>query len=201
MSREQLGAVAGDESQPVPEKRLGWFGRLRSQPGFRTASVAFVLTVVLGIGSTVAYAYWGQRNTVTQLVTTERQALPAITGKPTCRQFASVGIVYIDYTKVDPVLLPSGAQILVTVSVRGREAKKSFVIENTGSFALRDLPGLDDFIGPSIDSKTIYVDVTTAYVEPLPQRLPEALSASMKIIDPAPSAGAVEARFRASYFC
>ena len=47
----------------------GRFGRLRALPGFRTATVAFILTVVLGIGGTAAYAYWQVSTTATISVT------------------------------------------------------------------------------------------------------------------------------------
>ncbi|MBP3043978.1 hypothetical protein KKR91_05070 [Arthrobacter jiangjiafuii] len=82
MSKKQLGAAPMAESKPAAGKPNGWFGRLRAQPGFRTASVAFVLTVVLGIGSTAAYAYWSQSQTV-NIVGTTGYKLPVPTA-PVC---------------------------------------------------------------------------------------------------------------------
>ena len=52
--------------------------RLRQRPGFRTAAVAFFLTVVLGIGSSAAYAYWSQSVNANITVTTVSD-LPANT--------------------------------------------------------------------------------------------------------------------------
>ena len=51
------------------EAPSGRFSRLRAVPGFRTAAVAFFLTVVLGIGGTAAYAYWQVSTTATISVT------------------------------------------------------------------------------------------------------------------------------------
>lgn len=56
--------------------------RLRAQPGFRTAAVAFLLTVVLGAGSTVAYAYWSQ-STPVAISGTTRSEVPAGTSPVT----------------------------------------------------------------------------------------------------------------------
>lgn len=65
MNKKQLGAAAGNETKSQSGERPGLFGRLRNQPGFRAAAIAFVLTVALGIGSTVAYAYWSKQTGVT----------------------------------------------------------------------------------------------------------------------------------------
>ena len=51
--------------------RPAWLARLRRQPGFRTAAIAFVLTVVLGVGGTAAYAFWGARSTASFTVTAD----------------------------------------------------------------------------------------------------------------------------------
>lgn len=85
MSEKQLEAAApGGENNPESGKKPGWFGRLRTQPGFRTASIAFVLTVVLGIGGTAAYAYWSQSATV-NITATTRSNLPANTAVVTAQ--------------------------------------------------------------------------------------------------------------------
>ena len=55
------------------------FSRLRALPGFRTAGVAFVLTVALGIGGTIAYAYWSQSMTVSITGTTRSELPPNTT--------------------------------------------------------------------------------------------------------------------------
>lgn len=67
-----------EPSQPAPGTQRRIFGRLRAQPGYRTAILAFVLTVILGVGSTVAYAYWNQSTTITVTGST-RSDLPANT--------------------------------------------------------------------------------------------------------------------------
>jgi hypothetical protein len=66
------------ESRAKPGQRLGALGWVRAQPGFRTAVIAFVLTVVLGIGGTAAYAYWSQSAAIAITATT-RSDLPANT--------------------------------------------------------------------------------------------------------------------------
>lgn len=67
-----------EESGAETRQCLGALGWLRAQSGFRTAVIAFALTVVLGIGGTAAYAYWSQSATVVFTATT-RSDLPANT--------------------------------------------------------------------------------------------------------------------------
>ncbi|MBP3037140.1 hypothetical protein J2M53_12890 [Arthrobacter sp. zg-ZUI100] len=163
MSEKQLGAAPGEESDPaVAGKSGGWFGRLRAQPGFRTASIAFVLTVVLGIGSTAAYAYWSQSNTVTQMVTLQRQALPVITGNASCRLGPKLQY-HVYYSAVAPASLPSGASILATVTIPGKDELK-YVVPNTGSFSLRELPDLVSKLGWTFGGTNFSVSVTSAYI-------------------------------------
>lgn len=78
MSKKQLGADRSGQADPSGSERLGWFRRLRTQPGFRSATIAFVLTVVLGVGGTAAYAYWSQSASVA-ITGTTRSTLPADT--------------------------------------------------------------------------------------------------------------------------
>ncbi|MCQ1954407.1 hypothetical protein [Arthrobacter sp. zg-Y238] len=61
-------------------KGSGWFARLRAQPGFRAAAVAFVLTVILGVGGPAAYAYWTQSTAVTVTGTTAPPVTPVPKG-------------------------------------------------------------------------------------------------------------------------
>lgn len=84
MSKKQLGAAQGGEADPQ-SARPGWVSRLRAQPGFRTAAVAFVLTVALGIGSTVAYAYWS-KSTPVSITGTTAYRLPSVPGPPVCTE-------------------------------------------------------------------------------------------------------------------
>ena len=51
MSKDQTEAEFERENDPEQPRRSGLAG-LRAQPGFRTAVIAFVLTVVLGVGGT-----------------------------------------------------------------------------------------------------------------------------------------------------
>lgn len=95
MRKKQLGAAR--EQDPVAEERERWFLRLRALPGFRTAAVAFLLTVVLGIGSTVAYAYWSQ-STKVSITGTTAYLLPPVAGPPDCT--ARVGANRLSWTPV-----------------------------------------------------------------------------------------------------
>lgn len=84
MSKKQLGAAS--EHDPTSAGGSGWFARLRRQPGFRTATIAFVLTVTLGIGGTAAYAYWSQSVQATISATTVN--LPMVAERPTCNRWS-----------------------------------------------------------------------------------------------------------------
>lgn len=173
MSKKQLGAAPEDETSPEAEKRSGWFGRLRAQPGFRTAAVAFVLTVVLGIGSTVAYAYWGQRNTVTQLVTTERQELPVLNGRAAC---GWSGVPLFSNVIISqpsrPVALPNGAAVIMDVDFPG--GRKTYFLKDSNAVRLVSLDELEKSL--RWDSK-LTITVTTAYLKTAPtgnlQLIPE----------------------------
>ncbi|MBO0896469.1 hypothetical protein [Arthrobacter sunyaminii] len=195
MSKKQLGAAPGDESSPETGKRPGWFGRLRAQPGFRAAAVAFVLTVVLGIGSTVAYAYWGQRNTVSQSVTTVREPLPAVAGEVQCSQPVTLSVVRILHTKV--AALPPDASLVASVVGPGSQTRL-YAIPNDGVFALRDLPGL----GKSLSwGDRISISVTTAYLDGSPGSLPAVVDEA-KVLDRAKTEPKpVSAYYLASFFC
>ena len=79
MSKKQLGAAPGATAD---SGRAGSrFAHLSAQPGFRTASVAFFLTVILGIGGPAAYAYWSQSTAVTVSGTTAQPVTPIPTVK------------------------------------------------------------------------------------------------------------------------
>ncbi|MCC9179002.1 hypothetical protein [Arthrobacter sp. zg-Y750] len=70
-TKAQQGAAESRERDQAMAPRVdtGRFGRLRRLPGFRTAAVAFLLTVVLGLGGTAAYAYWSASTAATITVT------------------------------------------------------------------------------------------------------------------------------------
>lgn len=82
MSRKtQQGAAEHPETGDG--RRPGVFGRLRRQPGFRTAVIAFIVTVVLGLGGTAAYAYWSASTAATIMVTPKAN-LGTPPAKPVC---------------------------------------------------------------------------------------------------------------------
>lgn len=75
MSKKQLGAAPGGDF--TDREGRSWLHRLRAQPGFRTALIAFCLTVVLGIGGSAAYAYWSLRADANLTVATVPPELPS----------------------------------------------------------------------------------------------------------------------------
>lgn len=79
MSKKQLGAP--DEDRASSDQRSGWIGRLRAQPGFRTATIVYILVVALGLGGTVAYASWSRSapGTISGQAGTAGPVLPANT--------------------------------------------------------------------------------------------------------------------------
>lgn len=195
MSKKQLGAAAGDEPGLAPAERPVRFRRLRAQPGFRTAAVAFVLTVVLGIGSTVAYAYWNQTGTARITGSAAQPPLPVLTGDVQCYQPFGVGVVRIIHPKA--AALPAEASILASVLGPGNQAR-TYAVPNDGTFNLRDLPGLS---GSLSWSDRISVSVTTAYLNGPPKNLPALVDGSKILQEAAPAAGPASAYYLASFFC
>lgn len=134
MSKKQLGAVPAKE--PIPVESRGWFARLRGQPGFRTAAIAFVLTVVLGIGGSAAYAYWSLRTQVN--MTAKTVSLPSIT-KPTC---STSGTTSVSWSP--PAVMPVNAVYVVriTKTKRGVTASSVYALaQDLTSFKPADLDG------------------------------------------------------------
>ncbi|MCC9146152.1 MULTISPECIES: hypothetical protein [unclassified Arthrobacter] len=64
MSRKSQQGAA-ESAEAGQDTRSGPAARLRPQPGLRTAAAAFIVTVLLGLGGTAAYAYWSQSTTAT----------------------------------------------------------------------------------------------------------------------------------------
>ncbi|WAP51138.1 hypothetical protein OL239_14810 [Arthrobacter sp. ATA002] len=174
MSKKQLGAAPGDENRAGTVDSRSWFGRLRAQPGFRAAAVAFVLTVVLGIGSTVAYAYWGQRNTVAQSVSTVRADLPVLGGRPAC---GWSGVPLFSNVVISqpsrPSTLPGGAAVIM--DVESPAGKKSYFLKDAAAVRLVSLGGLESSLHWNW---RLTITVTTAYLKTVPtqnlQLIPEA---------------------------
>ena len=193
MSKKQLGAVEGVENEC--EAGLSWFRRLRAQPGFRTATLVFALTVVLGIGSTAAYAYWSQTAQVQIAGTTVRPPLPLISGDVQCNQPFGVGVVRITHAKA--IALPADASVVASVVGPGRQTRL-FAVPNDGTFALRDLPGLGDSLSWG---DRISISVTTAYLNGLPGTLPAVVDKSSVLLQATPESKSVNASYLASFFC
>ena len=156
MSKKQLGAAQGGEADPQPE-RLGWVSRLRAQPGFRTAAIAFVLTVVLGVGGTAAYAYWSQQTVVTISGSTA-YSLPApsaaicVTATPNRVEWAPV-------PGVDPE-----ARYILTFQARGESVSYAVPLGST-SVQPSTLSGLRDEFGAPLGSRIpLTVTMRTAVV-------------------------------------
>lgn len=56
--------------KPQLNSKPGWFARLRGQPGFKTAFIAFCVTVALGLGAPAAYALWSASTSLSLQVRT-----------------------------------------------------------------------------------------------------------------------------------
>lgn len=195
MNKKQLGAAAGNETGSKSGERRGWFGRLRAQPGFRAASVAFLLTVVLGVGSTVAYAYWSHTTTVRIMGSTAKPPLPVVAGEVQCYQPFGVGIVRIVHPRV--AALPADASVVASVIGPGRQTRL-YAVPNDGIFNIRDLPGL----GNSLSwGDRISVSVTTAYLDGPPTNLPAAVDESKVLQQATPAPAPAGAYYLASFFC
>jgi len=64
--------------KPQLNRSRGWFARLRAQPGFKTAAVAFLLAVALGIGAPAAYALWSASTSLSLQVRTAAPPGPVL---------------------------------------------------------------------------------------------------------------------------
>ncbi|MCC3302958.1 hypothetical protein [Arthrobacter sp. zg-Y895] len=158
MSRNtQQGAAVGTDT--VTETRPGPFRRLRAQPGFRTAAVVFVLTVVLGLGGPAAYAYWSQSTavTITGLPTAKVQT-PA---PPVCTTRALANeISWPAVTDVDPDVV-----YVLSFAVNGR-TKTYAVPRSTTTVKPVYLSGLSDALGRTpYDKVPLAVTLRTATVK------------------------------------
>ena len=112
-----VGADAGTDTRPGP------FSRLRAQPGFRTAAVVFVLTVVLGLGGPAAYAYWSQSTAVTISGKTAPPVTPVPTGASCMNGFLTGRIVLPAMTTADPE-----ARYIVTFTSKQLNAPVSYAL-------------------------------------------------------------------------
>ena len=193
MSKKQLGAVS--DGEPAARGPRTWFSRLRAQPGFRTAAVAFVLTVVLGVGGPAAYAWWSQSSQVQISGATARQPLPTVSGEVQCYQPALVSVVRIVHTKVPS--LPSDAFVIASVAGPGNQTRL-YAVPNDGVFSLKELPGLSNSLSWG---DRMSVTVTTAYLKSSPGNLPAAVDASNVLERAATAPAPASAYYLASFFC
>lgn len=119
MRKKQLGAAPEDRPTAV-ERRAG---RLRAQPGFRTAAIAFVLTVLLGIGGSAAYAYWSQSRSGTITGTTVPPVLPA-PGVLACETGSPNRVEWAPVAAADPE-----AVYILTFELPSRTRKVSYAVK------------------------------------------------------------------------
>ncbi|KAD3515275.1 hypothetical protein GD627_13435 [Arthrobacter yangruifuii] len=196
MCDKQLGAAPEAETEPV--KGSGWFARLRAQPGFKTAAVAFVLTVILGVGGPAAYAYWSASTNVVVSGSTARPVLPAVAGDASCNQPFGVGVVRIFYPRV--AALPPDASVVASVVINGSSKPRLYAVPNDGVIVLRDLPGLP---GALSWGDKMSISVTTAYLDgaPAPGNLPAAVDETKILAPVTPASKATSAYYLASFFC
>lgn len=196
MSKKQSGAASGDDY--VSAEGRGRFARLRSQPGFRTAAVAFVLTVVLGIGGSAAYAYWSLRAEANLVVVTARADLPSLKGKAECGWNGPPLLSNVIISQ--PALakpLPMGAAVVMTVvDPRGTTF---YVLNQREAVVLKSVPGLEDRLRWGTE---LTISITTAYLKSPVATDPIVLIDGSNIdkwLEPSP--GSARAYYRASFFC
>ena len=196
MNRKQRGA-ASEGNETAGER--GWFSRLRAQPGFRTAFVAFCLTVILGIGAPAAYAVWSSSVQGKLTVQTVKPPLPVVVaGSVSCGwEWTFVAISYELAGK-----LPSGSYVVASVKVSDKAEPKYYAVPNSGSFRLRDLPGLEGFINKNDGWGTrLSIAVTTAYLSQEVGRTPTEIPASSIVLPSSTAPATATAYYYASYFC
>lgn len=131
------------------EAPSGRFGRVRALPGFRTATVAFILTVVLGFGGTAAYAYWSV-STTTTISVTPTAAVPK-PPPPVCDYFDNIW-----WPKVQGA--DKSAVHVITFTV-GAVTKSYAVPLYFAGVDLSALPGLDTALG-STGGKAVEMTVS-----------------------------------------
>ncbi|MCC3272983.1 hypothetical protein MUK71_05250 [Arthrobacter zhangbolii] len=162
MSRKtQQGAA--EHSKTGDGTRPGVFGRLRRQPGFRTAVIAFIVTVVLGLGGTAAYAYWSA-STAATITVTPKAKLP-VPAKPVCIDHLPNRIEWQPVPDAEP-----DARYIVTfhtpTTKPARSVSYAVPVSSQRLFLVPyTLPGLDEALGWVGGHQTpLHVTVRTALV-------------------------------------
>ena len=159
MSRKtQQGAA--QHAEQGPEEGTGWFGRLRRQPGFRTAAVAFLLTVVLGLGGTAAYAYWSA-STAANISVTPTIRLGTPSGLA-CEWSSDPNRIY--WNAVPDTAVDSDVVYLLTFT-QGSRTKSYAVPRGTTSAQPAKLPNLQEALGQTqLERRALTVTLQTAIV-------------------------------------
>ncbi|MCC9175183.1 hypothetical protein [Arthrobacter sp. zg-Y179] len=161
MSRKtQQGAAVGADT--VTETRPGPLKRLRAQPGFRTAAVVFVLTVVLGLGGPAAYAYWSQSTAVTisglPTAKVETPSAPGCNARTLPNQISWTGVSDVD----------SDVVYVLSFTVNGRT--KTYAVPRTTTMVKPlYLSGLNEALGRTpYENVPMAVTLRTATVKKVP---------------------------------
>ncbi|MCQ1951096.1 hypothetical protein NNX28_14325 [Arthrobacter sp. zg-Y859] len=157
--------------------------------------MAFVLTVILGVGGPAAYAYWSASTNLSISGKTVRPPLPALKGDVRCSQPLTVSVVRIVFSPAEA--LPADVSVVATVAVTGK-TPRSYVIPNNGVLVLKDLPGLADSLSWG---DRMSISVTTAYVDGAPGNLPAAVDETKVLARAAQTPGPANAYYLASFFC
>lgn len=195
MSRKQRGAAS--EGEHTGAER-GWFDRLRSQPGFRTAFVAFCLTVILGVGAPAAYALWSSSVTANLSVTTAKPPLPELLGDMRCGWNGPPLVSNVIITQPRPASsLPAGAVTIMTID-DSKGGKTTHALTNQGSVRLIDVPGLESRLRWG---SYLTITMTTAYLSGAAPSHLERIDESRILERASRMPSPANAYYRASFFC
>lgn len=189
MSKKQSGAASGDDS--VSAEGRGWFARLRAQPGFRTAAVAFVLTVVLGIGGSAAYAYWSLKTDAILVVATARPDLPVV-ATPTCNDRS----LYTRFSWTAPAGMPNYAVYIVRISTSKETIDYAFPSQTTG-FEPANLRVNGEALHSWMGIRTGAVTVSTGYLAP-GAVAPGVVDLATQVLDPSKPSPTINLRSNSS---
>ena len=188
MSKKQLGAAS--DSEPVSDGG-GWFSRLRAQPGFRSAAIAFVLTVVLGLGGSAAYAYWSLRVDANLIVATARPDLPSVAA-PICNDRSF-------YTRVSwtaPAGMPSDAVYVLRISTSRDTVDYAFPAQTT-YFEPASLRVNGESLNSWMGLRTGSVTVSTGFLAP-GASAPGVVDAGTQILSPSKASPTTSLRSNSS---
>lgn len=186
-TKAQQGAAESPELEQTleqePETGTGRLARLRGLPGFRTAAVAFVLTAVLGLGGTAAYAYWSASTAATITVT------PTVGfGTPSglaCEWHADPNKIY--WNAVPETAVDSDVVYLLTFT-QGSRTKSYAVPLRTTSVQPARLPGLQEALGQTqLERRPLTVTLQTAVVRQVLDRPAESGGNDVVAVSPTSS--------------